>query len=162
VSKHPRGSGRPAYAKQGPTITITFEAATELEPGKTQLKYRDVAVGVVKTVSLSDDLSHVIVTAQMDKAASEHLREGTQFWVESVRLEIDVSNYSVRIPVVIELQPQRASVVVRDDTMRAAARSPSYEDRVAALSQALGDLSSAIAGALAPLQPGEAAAAAHR
>jgi paraquat-inducible protein B len=74
------------YAKQGPTITITFESAAGLEPGKTQIKYRDVAVGVVNTVTLADDLSHVIVSAQMAKAATEHLREGTQFWVENARV----------------------------------------------------------------------------
>ena len=75
------------WSQLGPTITITFDAASGLEEGKNQVKYRDASLGVVKTVSLSRDLSHVIVTAQMDKEATEHLTEGTKFWVESARLD---------------------------------------------------------------------------
>src|SRR4029450_10079767 len=43
-------------------------------------------MGVVKTVDVREDLAHVVVTAEMKKSATEHLREGTQFWIESVRL----------------------------------------------------------------------------
>ncbi|HYC21874.1 MAG TPA: MlaD family protein [Candidatus Bathyarchaeia archaeon] len=74
------------YSQTGPTITITFETAKGLEPGKTPIKYRDVTMGVVKTVELSEDLSHVIVTAQMTRNAAPQLREGTSFWVERAQL----------------------------------------------------------------------------
>jgi len=74
------------YSKEGPTITITFESAAGLEVGKTHLKYRDVSLGVVTNVSLSDDLSHVIVTAKIDKSASNQLHEDTLFWIENARV----------------------------------------------------------------------------
>ncbi len=74
------------YARKGPTITITFESAAGLEEGKTEIKYRDVALGVVQDVDLSADLSHVVVTAEMDKHATDHLRDGTQFWIENARV----------------------------------------------------------------------------
>ena len=74
------------WSRKGPTITLTFQAAQGLQPGTSPIKYRDVEMGVVKTVDLSEDLSHVVVTAEMKKSATEHLREGTQFWIESVRL----------------------------------------------------------------------------
>jgi paraquat-inducible protein B len=74
------------WSQMGPTITIVFEHASGLEEGKTPIKYRDVSLGVVKTVRLSPDLSHVIVTAQMDEDAEDHLTEGTKFWIESARL----------------------------------------------------------------------------
>jgi paraquat-inducible protein B len=74
------------WSRKGPAITITFEAAQGLQPGTSPIKYRDVEMGVVKSVDLSDDLSHVVVTAEMKKSATSHLREGTQFWIESVRL----------------------------------------------------------------------------
>jgi paraquat-inducible protein B len=74
------------WSRKGPTITLTFQAAQGLQPGTSPIKYRDVEMGVVKTVDLSDDLSHVVVTAEMKKSAEDHLREGTQFWIESVRL----------------------------------------------------------------------------
>jgi paraquat-inducible protein B len=74
------------FSNEGPTITISFESASGLEPGKTRIKYRDVPLGVVQGVGLSEDLSHVIVTAQMDKSAEAHLKEGTEFWIENARV----------------------------------------------------------------------------
>src|SRR5512147_1095008 len=74
------------FAERGPTITITFQFASGLEPGKTPIKYRDVHLGLVESVTLSDDLRHVLVTARMEKAAENDLREGTQFWIESARI----------------------------------------------------------------------------
>jgi paraquat-inducible protein B len=74
------------FAERGPTITITFQFASGLEPGKTPIKYRDVQLGLVESVTLSDDLQHVLVTARMEKTAEKELREGTQFWIESARI----------------------------------------------------------------------------
>jgi paraquat-inducible protein B len=74
------------FAERGPTITITFQFAAGLEPGKTPIKYRDVQLGLVESVTLSGDLQHVVVTARMEKTAESELREGTQFWVESARI----------------------------------------------------------------------------
>lgn len=74
------------YAERGPLITITFPTASGIEPGKTAIKYRDVQLGVVQTVTLSDDLTHVVVTARMDKTAASELRTGTMFWIESARI----------------------------------------------------------------------------
>ena len=74
------------FAERGPLITITFQFASGLEPGKTPIKYRDVQLGLVDSVTLSDDLRNVIVTARMEKAAENELREGTQFWIESARI----------------------------------------------------------------------------
>lgn len=74
------------YKDRGPIITITFESAAGLEPGKTKVKYRDVTLGMVTDVALSEDLSHVVVSAEMERSAAEHLREGTVFWVENARV----------------------------------------------------------------------------
>jgi paraquat-inducible protein B len=79
-------------AEQGPTVTVTFETAAGLEAGKTRVKHNDVQLGVVERVDLSPDLSRVIVTAKMSKAATPHLREGTRFWV--VRPRISVTSFS--------------------------------------------------------------------
>ena len=74
------------FAERGPTITITLQAASGLEPGKTPIKYRDVQLGLVESVMLSDDLQRVVVTARMEKAAEKELRDETQFWIESARI----------------------------------------------------------------------------
>lgn len=78
--------GWSTYSKEGPTITITFESAGGLEPGKTKIKYRDVPLGVVTAVDLSDDLTHVVVTAQMDRSATDQLHADTEFWIENARV----------------------------------------------------------------------------
>jgi paraquat-inducible protein B len=70
---------------EGPTITITFRDPGGLEAGKTKIKYKDVEVGIVQTVSLSEDLSKVIVTAKLEKSVAAHLGESTQFWVVEPR-----------------------------------------------------------------------------
>ena len=72
-------------SEAGPTITITFKNPGGLEAGKTKIKFKDVEVGVVKTVKLSDDLSKVILTATLEKSVESHLGEGTQFWVVEPR-----------------------------------------------------------------------------
>jgi len=70
-----------AFSEQGPTITISFKSAEGLEAGKTKIKYKDVEVGQVENVELSDDLTHIMVTAKMVKGADEYLTDKTQFWV---------------------------------------------------------------------------------
>lgn len=73
-------------SEKGPTITITFQTADGLEAGKTLIKHKEVVFGTVKSLALSEDLSHVEVTAEMTKEAAPHLREGTRFWVVRPRL----------------------------------------------------------------------------
>jgi paraquat-inducible protein B len=72
--------------ERGPTITITFDDAEGLEAGKTKVKYKDVEVGTVDSVRLSEDLKHIVVTAEMVKEAEAYMTEGTRFWVVSPRL----------------------------------------------------------------------------
>ena len=63
-----------------------FDNAEGLEAGKTQVKYRNVEVGLVDQVRLSDDLSHIVVTADLDKSMAAHMKEGTQFWIVRPRV----------------------------------------------------------------------------
>ncbi|MFM8339529.1 MAG: intermembrane transport protein PqiB, partial [Fluviibacter sp.] len=77
---------------RGPTITISFKSGEGLEAGKTHVKYKDVIIGVVKTVDLSEDHKQVIATIQIDRKASDFLREDTHFWI--VRPRITASGVS--------------------------------------------------------------------
>ncbi len=70
----------------GPTIQITFETAEGLEPGKTKLKYKDVDIGLVKTVRLSPDTTHVVVTADMTKEVDPYLLDDARFWLVRARI----------------------------------------------------------------------------
>ena len=75
-----------AIATKGPLITITFSDASGLVAGKTQVRYKDVTVGLVETIQLSDDLSSVIVEARMDNSIKPYLVDTTQFWIEKARI----------------------------------------------------------------------------
>ena len=55
------------FSQRGPAVTISFQTAEGLEAGKTKVKYKDVEIGSVESIELSDDLSHVIVTLRLVK-----------------------------------------------------------------------------------------------
>lgn len=74
-----------AVTEKGPVITITFKTAEGLEAGKTKIKYKDVDVGKVETIKLSDDLGQVIVTANLGKGTKPYLNEKTRFYVVKAR-----------------------------------------------------------------------------
>ena len=75
-----------SFSEIGPTITITFENAEGLEAGKTKVKFKEVDVGLVKSIDLEKDLKHVLVTVQMNKGTKEFLTEKTRFWVVRARI----------------------------------------------------------------------------
>lgn len=75
-----------AVLARGPTITISFKTAEGLEAGKTKIKYKEVDIGDVKTISLSSDRKEVLVTAQLTKSAASFLRDDTRFWVVRPRV----------------------------------------------------------------------------
>lgn len=70
----------------GPTVTISFKSAEGLEAGQTVVKFKDLEVGTVRRIDLAEDLSHVIVTAEMVAGADRYLTEGTRFWVVRPRI----------------------------------------------------------------------------
>ncbi|HYH42582.1 MAG TPA: MlaD family protein [Burkholderiales bacterium] len=75
-----------AVLADGPQITINFKTAEGLEAGRTRIKYKDVDVGVVKSIRLAKDRAGVLVTAEMSKPAEDLLVEDTRFWVVRARI----------------------------------------------------------------------------
>ncbi len=75
-----------AIQEKGPEITITFKTAEGLQAGKTKIQYKNVEVGQVTRIDLSEDLYHVIVTAAMEPGAAPYLTENARFWVVRARL----------------------------------------------------------------------------
>ena len=80
------------WSTQGPLVTIEFSTATGLEEGVTKVKTRDVQVGQVEKITLSEDLNGVIVTARLQQEFEKLLVEGSQFWV--VQPSISLSGIS--------------------------------------------------------------------
>lgn len=75
-----------AINEKGPEIEIVFSEAEGLEPGQTRIKYKNVDIGKIRQVSLTSDLSQVIVTARLNKSMSGHLNEHTRFWIVRPRI----------------------------------------------------------------------------
>ena len=67
------------WIQQGPEITITFRSGEGLEAGKTKVKYKEVEIGTVKSITLSEDHTHVLVTVQLKKEAKEFYRSRQPF-----------------------------------------------------------------------------------
>jgi paraquat-inducible protein B len=81
-----------AALSAGTMIEITFESADGLEAGVTEVKYKDVVVGHVKAISLSDDLQRVIVDVALGRSAERLAVDDTRFWV--VRPRVDTGGIS--------------------------------------------------------------------
>ena len=75
-----------SVSKQGPKISIVFESASGLEVGKTQIRYRDVVIGMVKAIRLSPKRDSVIVDAELSKDAAGLAHSGTSFWIVKPRV----------------------------------------------------------------------------
>lgn len=76
------------WISSGPEITISFQTAAGLEAGKTEIKYKDIRVGVIKSIQLSDDGQHIIATVTLNQNAKNLATQGTRFWVVRPRLKI--------------------------------------------------------------------------
>jgi paraquat-inducible protein B len=77
---------------EGPTVTLVFKSADGIEAGKTFVKYKDVNIGQVTAVRLTDDFAKVEVTARIAKSAAGLMVEDAKFWV--VRPRISLSGIS--------------------------------------------------------------------
>lgn len=75
-----------AILQRGPTVVISFLTAEGLEPGKTRIRYKDVEIGEVTDVGISDDRKRILVTAQFHKEAEKFLMKDTRFWVVRPRV----------------------------------------------------------------------------
>jgi paraquat-inducible protein B len=73
-------------SKEGPTIKVSFDSGEGLQAGQSQLKYKDIVFGTVKSLELSPDQTHVIVTIATTHEARPLLTDGTIFWVVKPRL----------------------------------------------------------------------------
>jgi paraquat-inducible protein B len=69
------------YSKRGPTIVISFDSAAGLTAGQSQLKYKNVVMGTVKSIGLSPDVTRVLVTVETVHEAVPFLNDKTIFWV---------------------------------------------------------------------------------
>jgi paraquat-inducible protein B len=72
----------------GPRIEIEFASAEGVEAGKTDVRYKEVVVGKVVSVSLRGNAKRVVVGVQLERSASGIAVEDTAFWVVRPRIGI--------------------------------------------------------------------------
>ncbi len=73
-------------SKRGPTITISFVSAEGLQAGQSQLKFKDIVLGTVQSLTLTPDHTRVLVKIATTRQAEPLLTEQTIFWVVKPRL----------------------------------------------------------------------------
>ncbi|WP_373089214.1 intermembrane transport protein PqiB [Sneathiella sp.] len=70
-------------AEQGTEISIIFEDAEGMIPGKTQLKYKNVNIGLLKRVDILDKDKGVSLVIEVDRKADKYMTDTARFWVVS-------------------------------------------------------------------------------
>jgi len=73
---------------EGPTIYIIFKSAQGIEAGKTFIKYKDVNIGLVTAVELSENYGRVVVKAKVAKHAGGLMVADAKFWIVEPRISL--------------------------------------------------------------------------
>lgn len=69
------------YAQLGIKIEIDFPTSGGLKIGQSQIKYRNVPIGVVTKILLKEKGDGVTVIARMDNNSRKYLNKKTKFWI---------------------------------------------------------------------------------
>ena len=80
------GLGIKALRERGPTVRIAFASAEGIEAQKTRVKFRNMDIGRVTEVNLSEDRQRVVATVEMSRQAQPLLVSDTRFWIVRPRI----------------------------------------------------------------------------
>jgi paraquat-inducible protein B len=69
------------WASEGPVVEISFITAEGLEAGKTQVRYKDVVIGLVDSIRLASDSTHIIARVNLSKDAAGFATADARYWV---------------------------------------------------------------------------------
>ena len=72
-----------AYSETGIEIQVRFESGEGIQANKTEVVYKGMPVGKVKTLKLDDEGNSkgVIATIEMNKDVEQYLKTSTRFWL---------------------------------------------------------------------------------
>ncbi len=80
------------YTDRGPLIEISFQEATGIRADETELRYRDVTIGLVEELEFSEGLATVIAHVRVEKSVAPFIDSGSNFWL--VRPEVTTRGVS--------------------------------------------------------------------
>ena len=69
------------YNDQGPLITVTFPSASGIRAETTELRIRDLKVGIVEEVGFSDGMAAVEAHIRLDKSIAQYVDADARFWL---------------------------------------------------------------------------------
>ncbi|MEO1549514.1 MAG: MlaD family protein [Pseudomonadota bacterium] len=69
------------YSSRGPLIQVEFETAAGVRAGETELRYRDIAVGLVEGVRFANGLSKVTLDIRLSQDIAPFVDTDARFWV---------------------------------------------------------------------------------
>jgi len=76
------------YLNKGTKVTIQFKNAQNLVAGKTKIKYLNIEIGEIKSISLNEDDTGVIATARLKNNVKHLLVEDSKFWIVKPRVGV--------------------------------------------------------------------------
>ncbi len=96
---------------RGQLIQINFAQGNGILPGKTQIRFQGVAIGVVQELELAEDGRRIAVLAKIDSRARPLIRKGSDFWLVSPKASLtEISGLDTLVSGnYINLQPGRES-----------------------------------------------------
>ncbi|MGA9253697.1 MAG: MlaD family protein [Roseobacter sp.] len=68
------------YSARGPIITIEFESGAGIAPRETELRFRDVTVGVVEDIRFGEGLKSVVASVRVNQEIAPYIDSGARFW----------------------------------------------------------------------------------
>lgn len=80
-----------SYYDRGPVIEVVFDSAAGVAKDETELRFRDVAVGLVEQVAFTPALDQVVVSIRLDKDIAPFVDRDAEFWI----IEPEVSTQGV-------------------------------------------------------------------
>ncbi|MBT8098668.1 MAG: MCE family protein, partial [Gammaproteobacteria bacterium] len=106
------------WSSQGPLIRISFVSGEGIEAGKTKVRRKNVDIGEVLELSLSEDTDNVVLSVRVYKHAADLLREDSKFWVVRPRIgKGGVSGLSTLLSgAYIEMSPGSSDETAREFT----------------------------------------------
>jgi paraquat-inducible protein B len=69
------------FNSRGPLIEVEFERGAGVKAGETELRYRDVTVGRVESVSFTEGLGKVIAEIRVEKDVAPYIDASSVFWI---------------------------------------------------------------------------------
>ena len=72
----------------GPQVAIYVDTASDLAIDKSTVRYRDMEMGVVEDIDLTEDLSQVKVLVRLRPVVAPYLTEDARFWIAKPRVSL--------------------------------------------------------------------------